>query len=394
MDNLIIERIIQRQIKTNERVLKEIGKIIREIGELTPSEAYIVLQQVKYGDTLQRIVKILAKNSQLTEVEIYKMLENEAKTNLALKEALFKANKVDYIPYKENVPLQNLVKSVALTTMNTYRNISATTGLTFLDKNKNVLTRPIQEAYWQIIDDAIVNVSTGKQTFQDAMLDQLQTIGEAGIQSIEYATGHHRRIDSALRMNLQDGLNQLAIAQQELVGQQFNADGWEITVHENPAEDHEEVQGHMFTNEEYEKLQTFGEAKDVNGKIISLINKYGSFRPIGELNCQHFAFSIVVGVSKPRYTEEELEQIKRTNKKGFNFEGKHYTNYEGTQLQRRLELELRKSRETTLLAKESNNQELIEKSQNKERILVRKYRDLSKASGLPTRFDKVKIMLK
>ena len=323
MDNVMIERILQRQNKTNEAILKELGKIIGEIGQLTPSEAYTIAQQLKYGESLDKIVKLITKYSSLNEIDIYKMLEAEAKTNLALKEIYFKAKGIDFIPYKDNAPLKNLVREIALATVGTYRNISATTGLTYLDIYGNRITKPIQEAYWEIVDNAILNVSTGKESFWQSMKNQLETIGESGVQSIQYESGYHRRIDSALRMNLQDGLSELAYRQQELIGSQFDSDGWEITVHENPAEDHEDVQGHQFTNEEYQKLQDFGEAKDVNGKFIDIHNKYGTYRPIGELNCYHEALSIVVGVSKPRYSQKELDKIKSDNKKGFEFDGKH-----------------------------------------------------------------------
>ena len=295
MENVMIERLVQRQIKANERILRELGKIIGEIGELTPSEAYTIAQQLKYGESLNKIVKILSSTSELTEKEIFKMLEKEARHNLALKKIFFQANEIDYIPYEKNAPLKNLVREIALATVGTYRNISMTTGLTYLDANGNRITKGIREAYYEIVDNAIMNVSTGKESFWQAMKDQLSTIGNAGVQSIEYESGYHRRIDSALRMNLSDGLNELAQRQQELIGAQFDSDGVEISVHENPADDHAEVQGHIFTNEEYDKLDNFGVAKDINGRIIDIHNKYGDFRPIGELNCYHQVFSIVIG---------------------------------------------------------------------------------------------------
>ena len=391
MDNLAIERIVQRQIKANERVLKEIGKIIGMIGDLNPSEAYTMAQMLKYGESLDKIVKILSKNSQLTEIEIYKMLEHEAKTNLALKEIYFKAKQKDFIPYEENLPLQNLVREVALATVGTYRNISMTTGITFLDRNKNVVTKPILQAYYQLVDDAIMNISLGKETFWKTMREQLEIIGSHGIQSIEYESGYHRRIDSALRMNLSDGLNELSQRQQELIGNQFDFDGYEVSVHENPAEDHADVQGHIFTIEEYEKLNNFGEAKDINGRFIDIHNKYGDFRQIGTLNCYHEVFTIVIGVSKPRYTQKELNKINANNNKGFEFEGRHYTNYEGTQLQRKLELEIRKNEEERLILKASGQDTTMEDT--RARQLLRKYHDLSKISGLGTRLERIKALL-
>ena len=394
MENIMIERLVQRQIKANERVLKELGKIIGEIGELTPSEAYTIAQQLKYGESLNKIIKILSSTSELTEKEIYKMFEKEARHNLALKKIFFQAKEIDFIPYEQNAPLKNLVREIALATVGTYRNISMTTGLTYLDVNGNRVTKGIREAYYEIVDNAILNVNMGKESFWQTMKKQLSTIGNAGVQSIEYESGYHRRIDSALRMNLSDGLNELAQRQQELIGQQFDSDGVEISVHENPAEDHENVQGHIFTNEEYDKLDNFGVAKDINGMTIDIHNKYGDFRPIGELNCYHEVFSIVIGVSKPRYTQEELDKIIADNNKGFEFEGKHFTNYEGTQLQRRIETEIRKARETNIIAKASGMQELIDKSQNRIDMLTHKYYELSRTSGLRTKLQRIRLLTK
>jgi hypothetical protein len=192
-------------------------------------------------------------------------------------------------------------------------------------------------------------------------------------------------------MNLSDGLNELSQKQQELIGEQFGYDGIEISVHENPAEDHADVQGHIFTLEEYEKLNNFGEATDVNGKFIDIHNKYGDYRQIGTLNCYHEIFTIVIGVSKPRYTQKELNKINANNKKGFEFDGKHYTMYDGTQLQRKLELEMRKNEEEIIILKAGGQDTTKEKE--KQRHLLNKYHELSKISGLGTRLERIKALL-
>lgn len=402
-ENVLIERLVRRQEKANEQILKELGKILGEIGQLTPSEAYTIGQQLKYGESLQKIVKILSRTSQITETEIYQMLEGEARNNLAFSEKYFKAREVDFIPYKDNRPLQRLVNEVAITTINNVgvselRNISRTTGITYLDRNGKRVTRNIIDAYNEIVDDAIVNVATGKESFQQELERQLKTIGQSGIQKIEYESGRHRRIDSAMRMNLKDGLSQLAIAQQEIVGGQFGNDGWEITVHSYPAIDHEDIQGHIFYNEEFNKLQDyeyFGDIKDVNGRVYTRTESE-HIRPIGELNCYHVAMAIVVGVDKPRYTQEELDKINKDNEKGFDFEGKHYTLYEGTQLQRRLELEIRRNRETEVMAKASgeSGKQLLEDTRDTINQLFNKYHELSKVSGLPTKLERTRLLTK
>ena len=136
--------------------------------------------------------------------------------------------------------------------------------------------------------------------------------------------------------------------------------------------------GRQFSIEEYDKLENGEIATDYQG------NKYDGAdkRHIGEYNCYHKIFSIVLGVSKPEYTDKQLNDIRESNLSGFNFEGKHYTNYEGTQLQRRIETAIRKAKDTQILARASGDTELVEQSQNKIRLLTSKYNDLCKASGL------------
>lgn len=136
--------------------------------------------------------------------------------------------------------------------------------------------------------------------------------------------------------------------------------------------------GRQFSIEEYDKLENGEIATDYQG------NKYDGAdkRHIGEYNCYHKIFSIVLGVSKPEYTDKQLNDIRESNLSGFEFEGKHYTMYEGSQLQRRIELNIRKQKDTQILARASGDTELIEQSQNKIRLLTSKYNDLCKTSGL------------
>ena len=93
--------------------------------------------------------------------------------------------------------------------------------------------------------------------------------------------------------------------------------------------DHADVQGRQFSNEEYKKLSDGEVAKDYKGISRQLgHSKNGSYRHISEYNCYHKIFPIVLGVSKPEYTDKQLKEIQEKNEQGFDFESKHYTNYE------------------------------------------------------------------
>ena len=163
-------------------------------------------------------------------------------------------------------------------------------------------------------------------------------------------------------------------------------------MHSNPAVDHEKTQGRQFSIEEYEKLNNGLEAKDYKGNTYTLDHDHkNGFRPISTMNCYHYVFSIVLGVNKPEYSEEQLQKIIDDNDKGAIIDGKHYTNYEITQLQRSFERRIREQKDIQILAKESGNKELVKESQDRITQLTNKYKEISKISGLPTRMDRLKV---
>ena len=315
--------------------------------------------------------------------DIYKIFEEVAKNNKQFAKQFYKYRGIDYIPYKKDIALQNQVNSIARLTADTYLNIANTRGIGFLFRNQNgqMYFKDIQQAYYEIIDRGILAISQGKETFQTEMRRIIKDVGNNGV--VIYESGRTRRLDSAVRMNLLDGIRQVSNETAQRFAQEYNADGVEISVHSNPAPDHADVQGRQFSNEEYKKLSDGEVAKDYKGISRQLgHSKNGSYRHISEYNCYHKIFPIVLGVSKPEYTDKQLKEIQEKNEKGFEFEGKHYSNYEGTQLQRKIETEIRKAKDTQILARASEDTELIEQSQNKIRLLTRKYNDLCKASGL------------
>ena len=314
--------------------------------------------------------------------EIYKIFEEVAKSNKQFAKEFYEYRGIDYIPYNQDSVLQQQVKSIARLTADTYRNISNTNVIGLIQDGQ---FKKLEKAYYYIIDKAILSVSQGKEDFYTSMRNVLKEMGRNGV--VQYESGRTRRLDSATRMNMLDGIRQLNNETSLRFGKEYDADGVEISVHSNPAPDHADIQGRQFSNEQYEILENGGIAKDYKGNIYDGSDK----RHISQFNCYHKIFSIVLGVSEPEYTDAELKKIQEDNIKGFEFEGKHYTNYEGTQLQRRIETEIRRQKDTQILAKASGDMELVGETQRKITQLGHKYNDLCKASGLKPKKQRMSV---
>lgn len=384
----LVQILIDRINALNEDILTIIGNRIKQIGELTPTQVHQIQQMLMYDTDINTIVKKLAEITNMNVNDIYNMFEYSAKTNQDFAKQFYKARGISYIPYAENKALKRQIKAIAKITAKEYANLSRTSaiGYTVKDLKGNIVFKDISSTYKDIIDKAILNAGQGKTTYQQEMRNAIKQIGQSGLKTLDYESGRSMRLDSAIRMNVLDGMRQLTNELQQQFGEEFGANGIEISVHSNPAVDHAPIQGHQFSNEEYNNMQNSLPFKDYEGNQFNAIERH-----ISEWNCYHYVFSIVLGVNKPEYSKEQLQTIIDKNNEGFILDGKHYTNYEGTQLQRKLETQIRKQKDLQILAKASEDKELVQQAQRKITYLTTKYKQLSQISGLPTKMERLRV---
>ena len=121
--------------------------------------------------------------------------------------------------------------------------------------------------------------------------------------------------------------------------------------------------------------------EDVNGRKFDAIE-----RAIGEYNCRHFTYSIIIGVNKPNYTQEQLDENIKRNHKGYtDASGKHRTLYECSQEQRRMERDIRQAKRDILTGQQAGNSDMVASARAKLSKRQKQYKAFSKACGLSTK---------
>ena len=389
----VIARLINRIEQGNEYVLEQIGKSIKKIGTLTPSKAQELVQVLRYGGDYDKIIKKLAEITKLNAKDIEKIFHEVARNDYNFSRQFYEYRNKKFIPYDENIALKSQISAIAKTTIEKYQNLSNTLAFATHDKSGKVVYNSIVQTYQKTLDTAILNVGQGKETFDSAMYRVIKELAESGIRTVDYESGRSLRLDTAIDMQMQGGLRQMHIEMQKEIGQEFGADGVEISVHEYPAPDHQFVQGKQFSNEEFDKFQNDQDAVSYDGVEFSATSEETGHdrRAITQYNCKHYTFSIILGVNEPLNSNERLKEIIDRNNKGFDYEGKHYTMYEGEQLQRKIETEVRKQKDIQKIAVATDNEQLIFESQNKITQLNRKYKELNKVSGLMPQTDRMRV---
>lgn len=173
-----------------------------------------------------------------------------------------------------------------------------------------------------------------------------------------------------MRRNIMGGLGLMQEQISQTTHDQLGCDGWEITAHANSAPDHEPIQGKQYPDAAYQAL---------NGSLR---------RRIGTLNCGHAAFPILLGVNRPQYSKEELEKFRTDNEKGVTVAGRHYTGYEATQMQRKLERTIRKQKRRCLVDEAAGDTEKFSQDKTRLTLLRQRYHEFSKAAGLKTQYER------
>lgn len=362
-----LDLIDARYQKVVKKYLQKVGVTILKIGKLNQSSINLLIQLRRMGVDVKTIERELQAVTRLTKKDIkdlYKKAAEEANTDA----------RFDYINKgvePDSFRWNFLVESIWKQTAGQMDNISKTTV--------------VAEGYRDAIDAAVQAVTMGATDYNSTIRETVKKLGSAGLQ-VKYQSGAKKRLDSAVRMNILDGVRQVQQQAQELIGEEIGADGVQLTAHPMSAPDHEPVQGRIFDKDNFQLMQTGRPFQDVDG------NEYKPFsRPITQWHCRHLVYYILLGISKPLYSQEQLQQWKEENALGVDIGGQHYTRYEATQLMRKLELQMRRQKDTAILAKACGDDELRRECQSNITRLTSQYKAVAEAAGLKPRMEKTRV---
>ena len=365
-----IERIMQHFEDVNQFFIRKVAAQIARVGELIPSSMHIIEIMAGINEDIAAINARLAQATKMATQELYNLYTkalNDEYESPRFRRALEEKPLSDM----DRKRIENYTQYVARQTAGTMQNLSNTT---------------IQsEQYRQAIDKAIIATNTGGADYNSMVRDTVKQIGYAGMQ-IQYPSGYHRRLDTAVRQNVVDGAKQITQEASKMVGEALGYNAIELSAHLASAPDHEPVQGRVFLLEQFERMQAGEDFTDADG------NHYIGFRrPIGEWNCMHLVRSFDTEYSNRRYTNAQLQKWADDNKKGCEINGKHYSLYDARQRLRQIETAIRREKDAAIAAQAAGDDVLRQQCQQRIDKLYAAYRQAAKASGFKPRYDRARV---
>ncbi len=327
--------------------LNRMGEHLKQIGQLSASDVNRLLQMKRVNVNMERIKRELARMAGLSQEDIEQIFLAVAESDARFAAEVFAS---DHTPsVKENPALERILKAQALITKQAMENLSQTTL--------------VSEGYRRAVDVAVQAVQTGYMDYNSAIRSAIREAAQGGLR-VQYPSGVTRRLDTAVRQNILDGVRSLNQDMFRQLGKEFRSDGVELSAHALCAEDHLPYQGRQFSNREFEELQN------------SLA------RPFGMWNCKHTAHPIRLGISPPAHTETELEAYRRNSAEAITIDGRTMSRYQWTQEQRRLETAVRAQKDVAVAAKASGDIDLRRICQANINRLQDRYAAISRSAGL------------
>ena len=370
--NLLMQNVMGWENST----LQRIGKRIKNYGKLSLADVKSINNIATVKQDMDAITKELAKVTGYNISQIEQMYGELIEEQHLANQPLYDYRGKKFVPFKDNRELQAIVRAYAKSTGETMINLAKTKALKVLDKNGNVVG--LQKYYTDVLDKAVMQVTTGATDFHTAMRDSIVELGGNGMR-IDYGGGVTRRLDTVVRQNLLWGAKQTSIEYNEMIRQELGCDGYEVDYHSNPRPSHEFMQGKQFC---------IGESQTIMGKHFdgmddtrSDISGKNVTESLQDYGCLHYKTPIFCGISEPRYSPEELAKLKEKDKKTYNINGKKVTGYEAQQMMRRLETSIRNERSIKQTAQASGDSVLVRDCQAKIKAYQSKYDEIVNTTG-------------
>lgn len=283
-----------------------------------------------------------------------------------------------------------IIDAIRRQTLDEFHNITQSMG--FLVNNGQKMLRPAKVYQWAL-DSAEMQIQSGAISYNQAIKRAVQQLAESGLKIVNYESGHADQIDVAARRAVMTGVNQICDQYTNQSAEYLQTRYFEISAHAgardkagpSPWSSHKDWQGKVYYQSENGESDPLGLYDD-----LVATTGYGYVDGLTGANCRHHKYPFIQGVSERTYTDEQLAHI--DDGLGCEFDGKKYTAYEATQMQRRIERQIRAKKRLKNAYEKSGLTEEAQSANIKLRRLNTKYKDFSEAAGLPEQRERTKVL--
>lgn len=361
-------------------LLEEICSRLKAADELNEVTVQAIRALRSHGIDLKEIEKAVLETSGISKTKLDKLLDDVVERNQKYYTELIN---LAHITQPGKLVDDAEVAAIKKQTIDTFRNLTASMGF-LVDDGRTML--PPAKAYQWALDNAVMQVQSGAINYNQAIKTAVKQLADSGLKVVDYESGHRDHIDVAARRAVMTGVSQICAKYTEQSAEYLETPYFEVSAHSgardkpgpSPWSSHKNWQGKVYSVRD-------GDIYPSIYKVCGL----GAVDGLEGANCRHRRFPWVEGVSERTYTEDQLKHI--DDGLGCTYDGKTYTAYEATQMQRRVEREIRKLKREKAAYKAAGLHEDETAVNIRLRRLNAKYKAFSAEAGLPEQPERMRV---
>lgn len=333
-----------------------------------------------HGISLDEIKRAIEKATGIGEKKLGELLEDAVQWNQK-----YYSEAIDAVGLTQPEFLVSAedIAAIVAQCQEEYHNITRSLG--FLVDNGRTMLEPAASYQWAL-DNATMQIQSGAVSYEQAIKNAVKQLADSGMRTVDYESGHTDQVDVAVRRAVMTGVNQLCAKYTEQSAEQLGTHYFEISAHigardkpgVSPWASHKDWQGKVYSTQSSDKYPNIYE-------VCGL----GYVDGLEGANCRHRRFVFIDGFSERAYTDEQLAHIDDGH--DVTYDGKHYSAYEATQMQRRMERTIRKLKREKTAYQAAGLKEDAQATNIRIRRLNQKYTEFSRAAGLPEQRERMRV---
>ena len=360
-------------------LLEEICSRLKSSDQLNEVTVQDIRALRSHGIDLKAIKKAIRETSGISKTKLDKLLDDVVERN---HQYYTEVIDLAHVTQPETLVDEAAVDAIKRQTHDTFRNLTASMGFLV----GNTMLKPARAYQWAL-DNAEMQIQSGAINYNQAIKTAVKQLADGGLKVVDYESGHRDQIDVAVRRAVMTGVNQICAKYTEQSAQYLETPYFEVSAHAgardkpgpSPWSSHKDWQGKVYSIR----------AGDIYPNIYEVCG-LGAVDGLEGANCRHRRNVWVEGVSDRTYTDEQLAHI--DDDLGCTFDGKEYTAYEATQMQRRVERQIIKQKRFVTAYKASGQMDEYHAAKVKLARLNSKYKAFSEAAKLPLQWERAKVL--
>ncbi len=317
------DRLVALYAEAEADIIADMARRIATFDDFIPAAEWQFRKLWEMGNLQEEILKKLSQATKKSKQELKKLMQDAGIEALNADDAVYRKAGLEPEPLARSPALQAVLLEGLNRTGQLFENLTKTTA--------NTVTKQFENA----LDRAWLQIMSGAFSHTEAVRMAVKDLSQKGIASVIYPSGHIDYLDVAVRRATLTGINQTALKLQDARAIEMNSDLVEVSAHAGARntgagpQNHASWQGKIYSR------------SGTHPKYPSLVEKtgYGTGAGLGGWNCRHNMYPFIEGVSKPLYSQNDLEEM---NTPQYKYNGEMLTAYEATEKQRAIERNIRK----------------------------------------------------